>query len=81
MQPNIPGFGSLNMDYVKVSARTPKRLGLLVEKGGKPPLSKILPEACERFGGFGDGHSVAASGVFLRGKENDFVKALDSLAK
>ncbi|RLG91248.1 MAG: hypothetical protein DRO36_04645 [Candidatus Hecatellales archaeon] len=81
MQPNIPNFGSLNMNYVKVSARTPKRLGLLVEKGGKPPLSKILPEACEKFGGFGDGHSVAASGVFLRGEEKNFVKVFDGLAE
>lgn len=81
MRSVIPEFGFLNQEYVKVSARTPKKLSLLVEQGRKPPLSKILPEACKRFDGFGDGHSFAASGVFLRGKENDFVKALDSLVK
>jgi len=81
MKSTIPGFGFLSQEYVKVSARAPKKLGLLVEQGKKPPLSKVLPEACKQFGGFGDGHSVAASGVFLKGKENDFVKALDSLAE
>src|SRR5207249_1119795 len=38
------------------------------------------PESCSRVGGFGDGHSVAASGVFPVGKEEMFVDEIDRLA-
>jgi len=79
MQPTIPGYGSLTKNYVKISARTPKLLGQMIGEGKKPPLSKILPEACEKNDGFGDGHSVAASGVVLKGKEKKFVEDLDVL--
>jgi len=50
------------------------------EKGTMPPLSKILPEACSRVGGFGDGHAVAASGVFPVGKERESLEEIDSMA-
>jgi hypothetical protein len=45
----------------------------------RPPLSRILPESCEKVGGFGDGHTVAASGVFPIGREEDFLETLDAL--
>jgi len=38
----------------------------------------ILPDACEKVGGFGDGHT-AASGVFPIGREEAFLEALDTL--
>ncbi len=76
----IPGYGRLGKEYVKVSSRAPERLAQLIEKGKKPSLAKILPEACKRFGGFGDGHSVAASGVIAKGSEEQFVKELNVLA-
>ena len=78
--PDIPGWGRLPSSMVKVSGRAPQILTTLIEKGTKPPLSKILPEACSRIGGFGDGHSVAASGVFPRGKEEMFLNEIDRLA-
>ncbi|MEM3746639.1 MAG: DHH family phosphoesterase [Thermoproteota archaeon] len=76
----IPGYGLLARDYVKVSARAPSRLRRMIEEGVKPPLSKILPEACAEHGGFGDGHSVAASGVLPVGVEEKFLETLDGLA-
>ena len=76
----IPGFGELSNKYVKVSGRAPRSLSKMIEQNAKPPLSKILPEACESCGGFGDGHTVAASGVVLAGTEERFIKALDELA-
>lgn len=79
MSPLIPGFGQLGKDYVKVSARAPDSLSRAIEKGEKPSLSKLLPEACQAQGGFGDGHSVAASGVFLRGREKHFIESFESL--
>jgi single-stranded-DNA-specific exonuclease len=78
--PEIPGWGTLQSSMVKVSGRAPQILTTLIEKGTKPPLSKILPESCSKFGGFGDGHSVAASGVFPIGKEKMFLGEIDRLA-
>jgi len=80
VKPEIPGLGVLKGSYVKVSARAPDVLASLIEGGAKPPLSKILPEAARMVGGFGDGHSVAASGIIDKGREHDFVKYMDSLA-
>jgi len=37
-------------------------------------------EVLEKVGGFGDGHTVAASGVFPIGREEAFLEALDALA-
>jgi RecJ-like exonuclease len=78
--PDIPGWGKLSSPMVKVSGRAPQILTSLIEKGTKPPLSKILPESCSNIGGFGDGHSVAASGVFPIGKEEMFLDEIDRLA-
>ena len=77
---DIPGWGRLSSSMVKVSGRAPQILTSLIEKGKKPSLSKILPESCARAGGFGDGHSVAASGVFPVGKEEVFLEEIDRLA-
>ena len=78
--PDIPGWGKLPSSMVKVSGRAPQILTGLIEKGKKPSLSKILPESCSKIGGFGDGHSVAASGVFPVGKEEMFLDEIDRLA-
>ena len=78
--PDIPGWGRLPSSMVKVSGRAPQILTNLIERGTKPPLSKILPESCSKVGGFGDGHSVAASGVFPVGKEELFLDEIDRLA-
>ncbi|MFQ5970107.1 MAG: DHH family phosphoesterase [Nitrososphaerales archaeon] len=80
MPQEIPGYGNLNKQYMKISSRVSERLAQLINRKNRPALSKILPEACSKFDGFGDGHSVAASGVILKGKEGEFVKELDLLA-
>ena len=77
---DIPGWGKLSSSMVKVSGRAPQILTSLIDKGRKPSLSKILPESCSKVGGFGDGHSVAASGVFPVGKEELFLNEIDRLA-
>ena len=77
--PDIPGWGRLPSSMVKVSGRAPHILTKLIEKGTKPSLSKILPESCSKIGGFGDGHSVAASGVFPLGREELFLDEIDHL--
>ena len=77
---DIPGWGKLSSPLVKVSGRVPQQLAMMLESGNRRPLSRILPEACEKLGGFGDGHTVAASGVFPVGQEERFVKEIDRLA-
>ena len=76
--PDIPGWGRLPSGLVKVSGRAPQPLTRMIETGKRPSLSKILPDACEKVGGFGDGHTVAASGVFPIGAEEQFLNAIDA---
>jgi hypothetical protein len=78
--PEVPGWGKLPSPLVKVSGRAPQPLSKMIEIGKRPPLSKILPDSCEKVGGFGDGHTVAASGVFPVGAEEAFLNAMDSLS-
>ena len=79
MDREIPGFGMLEEDYVKVSARVPPKLGKLIMSGKKPPLSKILVEACRGLGGDADGHAVAASGWIPRGQEETLVRTANGI--
>ncbi len=76
----IPGWGKLPAPMVKVSGRAPQTLARLIEKGERPSLSKTLSDACLKVGGFGDGHSVAASGVFPVGREEQFLELFDGFA-
>jgi len=78
--PEVPGWGKLPAPLVKASGRAPQPLAKMIETGKRPPLSRILPDSCEKVGGFGDGHTVAASGVFPIGREEAFLDALDALA-
>ncbi len=78
--PEVPGWGRLPSPLVKVSGRASQPLARMIEAGKRPPLSRILPDSCEKVGGYGDGHTVAASGVFPIGCEEAFLDALDALA-
>ena len=78
--PDIPGWGKLPSSMVKVSARAPRPLASLIEKGTRPSLARILPIASEKAGGFGDGHYMAASGVFRLGAEDSFLKEMERLS-
>ena len=80
VSPEVLGWGKLPSPLVKVSGRAPQPISKMIETGKRPPLSRILPDSCEKVGGFGDGHTVAASGVFPIGREEAFLDALDALA-
>ncbi len=79
MSREIPSFKPLKKDYTKVSGRVPIFLEKKIKNGKKLPLSKVLPEACKQNGGFGDGHSLAASGIIIRGKEKEFINSFNNL--
>jgi len=59
----VPGWGDLGEELVKVSARTAGRLRNRIERGEMPPVVEVLKKAVEGTGGFADGHAFAASCV------------------
>ena len=77
MNPNIPGLGKLEGDFVKVSGRTPPALDEKVKKGTMPGLGKIMTEAAEEIGGFADGHDFAASGIIGANKILAFIEKFE----
>ena len=81
MSPQVPGFGTLGKNLVKVSARVPRDLARLVASGEMPAASALLIQGCEKLGGFADGHSVAASGVVPQGREENLIQILEEMLK
>ncbi|RLI86999.1 MAG: recombinase RecJ [Archaeoglobales archaeon] len=59
---------------VKVSARATQRL-----VDGGVDLEKAIRLACERVGGSGGGHKIAAGAVIPRGKENEFLEEFNRI--
>src|SRR5438309_10024003 len=52
--PEVPGWGRLPSPLVKVSGRAPQPLSTMTETRKRPPLSRILPDACAKLGEVGD---------------------------
>jgi len=77
MQPQIPGYGELKGDFVKVSIRAPPLLKQKIERSEAAPVNVILIEACKKFSGFADGHTVAASGVIPKGTELKLINEMN----
>ena len=61
-------------DGVKVSARADKSL---VRKG--LDLASVMKIAAEVVGGYGGGHNIAAGATIPRGKEEQFLDAVDDM--
>lgn len=80
LDPSIPGLGSLEGSWTKVSARIPPRLEPAVSSGEMLPLSTLLSAAADAVGGFADGHAFASSGVVPRKAMTSFLRGLDGLA-
>lgn len=62
MSPEIPGYGRLKEDYVKVSVRVPKEMKKLIDAGEMFSAVDLLAKASEGFG-ISDGHAYAANCV------------------
>ncbi|MEM0089800.1 MAG: DHH family phosphoesterase [Nitrososphaerota archaeon] len=76
----IPELGEIEGEWTKVSVRAPKLLAELINKGAMPSVSKLVVEAADYVGGYGDGHLTAASALIPRGTEDDFLKKMEELA-
>jgi len=77
MQPQIPGYGELRGNFVKVSVRVPQLLKQKIERNEAVPVNVILIEACKKLSGFADGHTVAASGVVPKGTELKLINEMN----
>jgi hypothetical protein len=73
----VPGFMKLWRDYVKVSARAPPGAADDIKAGKVPGLGFLMRTACAAVGGGGDGHDYAASGFLPRGREAEFLDAME----
>jgi hypothetical protein len=62
MSPEVPGYGRLKVDYVKVSVRVPEEMKKLIDAGKMPSAVDLLLKASEGFG-IADGHAYAANCV------------------
>lgn len=73
----IPDLGEIESEWIKVSVRAPKLLAELINREVMPSVSKLVVEATNCVGGYGDGHSTAASGLIPKGTEDGFLKKME----
>ncbi len=79
LEKEVPGFGRLKKQYVKVSMRVPAQLKEKIKEGSMPPASELVSNACLIAGGLGEGHEFASSGFLLKGKETVFIDAVERI--
>jgi single-stranded-DNA-specific exonuclease len=76
----IPGFGPIAFDEVKISMRVPADLEQLIKDEKVPPLNTFLPEATNRLGGFSDAcHRLAAATTVSIGKEEALINEMEKI--
>jgi len=79
---NIPGFGPIRFDEVKISMRVSDRLQAEIQAGRLPGLNTFLPEATAQLGGFSDAcHSLTAATTVAIGKESALVEEMEEILK
>jgi single-stranded-DNA-specific exonuclease len=77
--PEVPGWGKLKSDLVKVSVRVPKGLHTLIDQGKMLGAVDVLLKASEGFG-VADGHKYAANVVIPKDKKESLIKNADRAA-
>lgn len=76
----IPGFGSMGSDDVKISMRVPPALEEKIIAGRAPGTDTFFPEATHKLGGFSDAcHRLAAATTLARGLEERLIAEMDRL--
>ena len=70
----IPGFGPIRFDQVKISMRASPVLEDEIIAGRMPGMNTFLPEATNRLGGFSDAcHRLSAATTVAVGRESDLI--------
>ena len=76
----VPGFGRVSMNQVKISMRVTKQLRDEIRSGKAPGLDTFLPEATARLGGFSDGcHSLNAATTIAAGNEEKLITEMEKI--
>ncbi len=78
----IPGFGPIQFDEVKISMRVSKYLADKIRLGEAMGLDVLLPEATSRLGGFSDAcHRLTAATTVAIGKEEELIKEMEKILR
>jgi hypothetical protein len=74
----IPGFGAIEFNEVKISMRVSKQLEAEIRTDKKMGLNILLPEATNTLGGFSDAcHSLTAATTVAIGKEEQLIQEME----
>ena len=78
----IPGFGRVELNEVKISMRVSRYLEERIRAKKVLGLNQFLPEATDRLHGFSDAcHSLTAATTVAIGKEEQLIKEMDQILK
>ena len=78
----IPGFGKVELNEVKISMRVSRHLEERIRGKKALGLNQFLPEATDRLHGFSDAcHSLTAATTVAIGKEEQLIKEMDQILK
>lgn len=78
----IPGFGAITFNEVKVSMRVAPSMEEEIRAGKAMGLNILLPEATTRLGGFSDAcHSLTAATTVGIGKEERLIQEMEKIIK
>jgi single-stranded-DNA-specific exonuclease len=76
----IPDFGAIRFDQVKVSMRVAPSMEEEIRAGRAMGLNVLLPEATTRLGGFSDAcHSLTAATTVAIGKEDQLIAEMETI--
>jgi hypothetical protein len=76
----IPGFGSIPFDEVKISMRVSAYMADEIRSGRCLGLDILLPDATARVGGFSDAcHTLTAATTVAIGKEEDLIEEMEDI--
>jgi hypothetical protein len=78
----IPGFGAITFNEVKISMRAAHYLEEEIRAGRAMGLNIFLPEATNKLGGFSDAcHSLTAATTVSIGKEEKLIEEMEKILK
>jgi single-stranded-DNA-specific exonuclease len=78
----IPGFGAIKFNEVKISMRVSPYMEGEIRAGRTMGLNILLPEATNRLGGFSDAcHSLTAATTVAIGKEEELIEEMEKILK
>ena len=76
----IPGFGPIGLNQVKISMRVSPYMEEEIRAGRAMGLEVVLPEATNRLGGFSDAcHSLTAATTVAIGKEVELIEEMERI--